>query len=59
MNIIDNESSKNPEEFYTSLKEKLEHTHNFPEHFLFKFIIESREAKRNEIYRVYDNVKLN
>ena len=57
MIIIDNESSKKPEEFYTSLKEKLDHTHNFPEDFLFKFIIESSEAKSTEIYSVFDNVK--
>ncbi len=57
MNILDNQSSKDPEEFYASLKEKLEETHNFPEDYLFKFIVTSSEAKHTEIFRVFDGVK--
>ncbi|WP_226064981.1 DUF493 domain-containing protein [Kaistella polysaccharea] len=57
MNIIENEGNKNPEEFYASLKEKLDHTHNFPEDYLFKFIVISDESKHTEIFRVFDDVK--
>ena len=39
VNIVDNQTNLNPDEFYASLKEKLEATHNFPEDYLFKFII--------------------
>ena len=38
--IIDSNHA-NPEEFYKSLKEKLEEQHNFPEEYLFKFIVTS------------------
>ncbi|WP_304343415.1 DUF493 domain-containing protein [Chryseobacterium koreense] len=57
MNIIEDSSTNNPEEFYASLKEKLEATHDFPEDYLFKFIVANDPAKLTEIYRVFDDVK--
>ena len=57
INIVDNQENLNPEEFYASLKEKLEATHDFPEDYLFKFIITNEESKHTEIYRVFDNIK--
>lgn len=56
-NIVDNQENVNPEDFYASLKEKLEATHDFPQDYLFKFIITNEESKQTEIYRVFDNVK--
>lgn len=53
----ENGTNQNPEEFYRSLKEKLEEAHNFPEDYLFKFIIANEEAKHTEIYRVFDNTQ--
>lgn len=57
INIVDNQQNLNPEDFYASLKEKLEATHDFPQDYLFKFIITNEESKQTEIYRVFDNVK--
>ena len=57
INIVDNHENVNPEDFYASLKEKLEATHDFPQDYLFKFIITNEESKQTEIYRVFDNVK--
>ncbi|MBH1959634.1 MAG: DUF493 domain-containing protein [Flavobacteriia bacterium] len=57
INIVDNQENLNPEEFYASLKEKLDATHDFPEDYLFKFIITNEESKHTEIYRVFDNIK--
>ena len=57
MNIIENQNHANPEEFYASLKGKLEATHNFPEDYVFKFIITNDESKHTEIYRVFDHIK--
>lgn len=57
MNIIEGDSNRSSEEFYTSLKEKLEATHDFPEDYLFKFIIPNDQAKLTEIYRVFDGIK--
>lgn len=48
---------KNPEEFYASLKEKLTDHHNFPEEYLFKFIIPSDAEKLTEILRIFDNLQ--
>ncbi len=48
---------KKTEEFYISLKEKLEATHDFPEDYLFKFIVTNDESKITEIYRVFDDIK--
>lgn len=47
----------NPEDFYISLKEKLEQQHNFPEEYLFKFIITSDSEKITEILKIFDNLK--
>ena len=57
MNILEQNRSTSPEEFYQSLKEKLEATHDFPEDYLFKFIITNDQAKLTEIYRVFDGVQ--
>ena len=46
-----------PEDFYISLKQKLEEQHNFPEEYLFKFIITNDSEKVTEILRVFDNLK--
>lgn len=54
---LENQNNKDPEEFYASLKEKLEDAHNFPEDYLFKFIVSSDESKHTEIFRVFDDVK--
>lgn len=55
MNILD--KNEKLEVFYTSLKEKLEQTHNFPEDYLYKFIITNEQSKVTDIYRVFDGVK--
>lgn len=57
IDIVGDGTNKSPEEFYASLKEKLEDTHDFPEDYLFKFIIPNDEAKHTEIYRVFDEIK--
>lgn len=57
MNIIGQENTTNQEEFYKSLEEKLNETHNFPEDFLFKFIVTNDNAKLTEIYQVFDGIK--
>lgn len=56
-NLENQKENVNPDEFYASLKEKLESTHDFPEDYLFKFIITSQESKHTEIYRVFDDIK--
>lgn len=57
INIIDNQEQTNLDDFYASLKEKLEATHDFPEDYLFKFIITNQESRHTEIYRVFDGIK--
>lgn len=57
MNVLGGNTSKNPEEFYASLREKLIDNHNFPENYLFKFIIPSNQEKLTEIYRIFDGLE--
>ncbi len=57
LDILQGDKNRNSEEFYTSLKEKLDATHDFPEDYLFKFIIPNNAAKLTEIYRVFDGIK--
>ena len=44
-------------EFYASLKVNLEKNHNFPEYYLYKFIILNDKEKLTEIYKVFDGTK--
>ncbi len=58
INIVEDQTNnQNPEDFYLSLKEKLEVTHDFPEDYLFKFIITNEESRHTEIYRVFDDTQ--
>lgn len=57
MNILEQNEHTTPEEFYASLKEKLEATHDFPEDYLYKFIVTNDQAKLTEIYKVFDGIK--
>lgn len=57
MDILEGNKHASPEDFYISLKEKLENNHNFPEDYLFKFIIPTDQAKLTEIYKVFDGLK--
>lgn len=47
----------NKEEFYNSLKVKLEENHHFPEDYLFKFILPNNNERLTEIYQVFDEIK--
>jgi putative lipoic acid-binding regulatory protein len=55
MEIVDNKYD-NPEDFYQSLKEKLDIQYEFPQDYLFKFIIENDGNKIAEIYKVFDGI---
>ena len=57
INIVEDQANVNPDDFYASLKEKLEATHDFPEDYLFKFIVTSDPEKITEILRAFDNLK--
>lgn len=51
------DNNQKQEEFYISLKQKLEENHNFPEDYLFKFIIPNSQEKVIEILKVFDGFK--
>ena len=57
MDILQGTPNTNPEEFYASLKEKLENYYDFPDDYLFKFIIPTDQSKLTEIYQVFDGIK--
>lgn len=57
MNILEQNNYKSPDEFYQVLKERLEATHDFPEKYLFKFIIPNDHPKLLEIYRIFDGLE--
>ena len=45
------------EEFYSSLEEKLNNNHNFPEDYLFKFIFPNNHSKMMHLYQIFDELK--
>ena len=55
--LLEDADGKNPEEFYLSLKTKLEENHNFPEDYLFKFIFPNDNLKLTELYQIFDKIK--
>ncbi|MDL1914291.1 MAG: DUF493 domain-containing protein [Bergeyella sp.] len=57
MIILDSNAQRKTDEFYASLKEKLDETHDFPENYLFKFILPNNTSKFSEIYRIFDGIK--
>ena len=57
MNIVGQNQKTDQDAFYASLKEKLEQTHDFPEDYLYKFIVTNDQSKLTEIYRVFDDIK--
>src|SRR5690606_20077863 len=50
-------TGEDPEEFYLSLKAKLEENHNFPEDYLYKFIFPNDNLKLTELYQIFDRIK--
>lgn len=54
---INHITNRNSEEFYSSLKKKLEEEHHFPEDFLFKFIFPNDNSNLTELYQVFDKVQ--
>lgn len=55
--VFEDAQGQSPEQFYASLKEKLNNVHNFPTDYLFKFIIPNEASKLTEIYKVFDQTK--
>lgn len=45
------------EEFYKKLKINLEENHQFPENYLYKFILPNDSEKLTEIYQVFDGLE--
>ena len=48
--VTGNKHFDEEEEFYASLKINLENNHNFPEDYVFKFIIPSNSEKITEYF---------
>ena len=55
--VTGNEAFSEENEFSASLIINLEKNHNFPEDYLFKFIILNNQEKLTEIYKVFDGTK--
>jgi len=47
---------KNPEEFYKKLREQLTETSKWPSNYLYKFIVETKTDKIEQINNIFDNV---
>ena len=50
--------TKSSEIFYRELKERLDECHNWPTNYLFKFIVENTQEKRNELKSFFDSKAL-
>ena len=57
INMENQNSTNNTDEFYKSLHQKLEDNHNFPEDYLFKFIFPNDNLKMIELYQNFDQIK--
>lgn len=45
------------QEFYKNLKLNLEEHHNFPENYLYKFILPNNDEKLSELYQIFDGLE--
>ena len=50
--------TKSSEIFYKELKERLNECHTWPTNYLFKFIVENTQEKRNELKSFFDSKAL-
>jgi putative lipoic acid-binding regulatory protein len=50
------DNSPSPDEFYAKLKKQLEDTSDWPNEYLYKFIIASDNKKIAEIEAIFDNM---
>ena len=55
--IKENKNEQSPEDFYKSLREKLDNNHNFPEDYLFKFIFPNDHSRLMKLYQIFDEMK--
>ena len=55
--IKENKNEHSPEDFYKSLREKLDNNHNFPEDYLFKFIFPNDHSRLMKLYQIFDEIK--
>ncbi len=55
--IKENKNEQSPEDFYKSLREKLDNNHNFPEDYLFKFIFPNDHSRLMKLYQIFDEIK--
>lgn len=57
--MVENFEDANQEktDFFHSLRDKLTENHNFPEDYVFKFIVPSDSEKVSEILRIFDGLK--
>lgn len=55
--ITGNEQPNEEQEFYDSFRINLDRNHNFPEDYMYKFIILNNKGKLTEIFRVFDDIK--
>lgn len=55
--ITGNELPNEEQEFYDSFRINLERNHNFPDDYIYKFIILNDKSKLTEIFRVFDELK--
>ena len=51
------EQTNRVEEFYKKLRINLEEQHNFPENYLYKFILINDSERLAEIYRISDGLE--
>lgn len=57
MDIIQGKQNPDPQQFYDSLKDKLDNYYDFPDEYLFKFIVPTDPSKITEIYQIFDGIK--
>ena len=50
--------TKSSEIFYKELKKRLDECHSWPTKYLFKFIVENTQEKRNELKSFFDSKAL-
>ena len=53
--VLENDKNQHVDDFYLKFKEKLEETHSFPSHYMFKYIVPSEQSIMARLYSIFND----
>lgn len=55
MKVFENDRNQHTDDFYQKFKERLEQTHSFPTHYMFKYIIPAEQSIIAKLHAIFSS----